>query len=81
MTLSKELLLKFVEDKLGVDTAEVDEDTPLFSSGMIDSAGMVDLIVFVESAGNVKFRPDDITLDHLDSIDRILHFVADRQAE
>ena len=80
MTLSKQLLLKFVEDKLGVDTAEVDADTPLFSSGVIDSASMVDLIVFVESEGNVKFGPDDITLDNLDSIGRILHFVVDRQA-
>jgi len=81
MTLSKELLLEFVEEKLGVDAAEVDEDTPLFSSGIIDSASMVDLIVFVESEGNVKFGPDDITLDHLDSIGRILRFVADRHEQ
>jgi len=77
MTLNKELLFKFVEDQLGVDTADVDEETPLFSSGMIDSASMVDLIVFVEAEGNVKFGPDDISLDHLDSIGRILRFVAD----
>ena len=79
MTLSKQLLLKFVEDKLGVDITDVDADTPLFSSGMIDSASMVDLIVFVEAEGNVKFGPDDISLDHLDSIGRILRFVADSQ--
>jgi acyl carrier protein len=79
MTLSKHLLLKFVEDNLGVDTADVDEDTPLFSSGMIDSASMVDLIVFVEAEGKVKFGPDDISLDHLDSIGRILRFVTDSQ--
>ncbi len=78
MTLDKERLLHFVEDKLGVDTAAVDEDTPLFSSGMIDSASMVDLIVFVESEGSVTFTPDDITLDNLDSIGRILSFVAER---
>jgi len=76
MALSKERLLQFVEDRLGVDTAELDADTPLFSSGMIDSASMVDLIVFLESEGYVKFAPDDITLDHLDSIGRILDFVA-----
>jgi acyl carrier protein len=79
MPLSKQLLLTFVEDTLGVDTADVDEDTPLFSSGMIDSASMVDLIVFVEAEGNVKFAPDDISLDHLDSIGRILRFVAGSQ--
>jgi acyl carrier protein len=77
MTPSKDELLQFMENKLGVDTSQVDADTPLFSSGIIDSTGMVELIVFVESAAEVKFSPDDITLDNLDSIGRILNFVAD----
>lgn len=81
MTFSREHLLTFVGDKLGVDTAEVDESTPLFSSGMIDSASMVDLIVFVESEGNVKFGPEDITLDNLDSIGQILRFVTDKHGQ
>jgi acyl carrier protein len=81
MTLSKDGLLQFMENKLGVDTSQVDADTPLFSSGIIDSTGMVELIVFVESAAEVKFSPDDITLDNLDSIGRILNFVADGHAQ
>ena len=80
MPLSKQLLLDFVGSSLGVDVADVDEDTPLFSSGRIDSASMVDLIVFVESEGHVKFGPDDISLDHLDSIRSILRFVTDSHA-
>lgn len=78
MALSKESLLEFMEGTLGVDTASVDEQTELFSSGIIDSAGMVELVEFVESKGNVSFGPDDLTLDHLDSIGRILRFVAER---
>jgi len=81
MTLNKDGLLQFMEKKLGVDTSQVDADTPLFSSGIIDSTGMVELIVFVESAAQVKFGPDDITLDNLDSIGRILNFVADGHAQ
>jgi len=81
MTLNKDGLLQFMEKKLGVDTSQVDADTPLFSSGIIDSTGMVELIVFVESAAEVKFSPDDITLDNLDSIGRILNFVADGHAQ
>ena len=75
MTFRKELLLNFMSDRLGVDTVDVDEDTPLFSSGMIDSVGMTELIGFVESESNVTFGPDDITLDNLDSIGRILGFL------
>jgi len=80
MALSKDGLLQFMENKLGVDTSQVDADTPLFSSGIIDSTGMVELIVFVESIAEIKFSPDDITLDNLDSIGRILNFVADGHA-
>lgn len=79
MALNKALLLSFIEDNFGVNGTEVHEDTPLFSSGMIDSADMVQLIEFVESEGRVEFTPDDLTLDHLDSIGCILRFVAERQ--
>ena len=78
MALSKELLLNFMEATLGVEIASLDEHTELFSSGIIDSAAMVELIEFIESEGDVTFGPDDLTLDHLDSIDRILSFVAGR---
>jgi acyl carrier protein len=79
MAFGKELLFTFMNDRLGLDVTDVDEDTPLFSSGIIDSAGMADLIVFIESESNVKFEPDDISLDNLDSIGRILGFVGDRR--
>ena len=79
MTLNKQVLLEFLENHLGVDTSGVDENTALFSSGIIDSVSMVDLIVFVEAEEKVKMSPDDITLDHWDSIGSILHFVAGRQ--
>jgi acyl carrier protein len=79
MTLDKDVLLSFMADKLGVDTSDLDDESLVFSTGIIDSVGMVQLIAFVESGGRVKFQPDDITLEHLDSIGRILQFVTDRQ--
>lgn len=80
MALSKERILHFMHDKLGIDIADVDEETRLFSSGIIDSAGLVELIVFVESEENMKFAPEDISLDHLDSIAQVLGFVAEKRA-
>lgn len=80
MRLSKELLLQFMEETLGVDTAVMDEHTELYSAGVIDSLGMVQLIAFLEMQGDFQFAPEDISLDHLDSIDRILTFVASRGA-
>lgn len=76
MRLGADSLREFIEESLGVDVSEIENDTALFSSGLIDSASLVELIVFVESEGRVKFDPDDVTLDNLDSIDQILAFVA-----
>jgi acyl carrier protein len=80
MRLDPQTLLKFIDEYLGVNTADIDEGTPLFSAGIIDSAGMVELILFVESTAGVKFSPEDISLDNLDSFSRILDFVTARQA-
>ncbi|HEX7408170.1 MAG TPA: acyl carrier protein [Candidatus Binatia bacterium] len=81
MILIRESLLNFIQEKLGVELTAVDDETPLFSSGIIDSASMVDLIVFVESEGNIRFTPDEITLENLDSVDRILKFISSCHAE
>lgn len=80
MALDTPSILKFLEDQLGVDTDDIAEDTPLFSAGIIDSAGMLDLLLFVETEGGVQFTPDDITLDNLDSVRLILDFVAAQRA-
>jgi acyl carrier protein len=74
--LTKQSLMQFMEQGLGIEMADIDEETPLFSSGIIDSARMVDLIVYIESEAGVTFQPDDISLDYLDSVSRILAFLA-----
>jgi acyl carrier protein len=71
--MTKDELLEVLRDDLGVDTTEIHEDTPLFSSGTIDSFSLVSLILFLERKG-VKVNPMDVNLDNLDSMVRILRF-------
>ncbi len=78
MAMDRETLLRFLENRLGVDRAEVDDETPLFSSGLVDSVALAELIVYVEKESGVSFQSEDITLDHLDTLGRILRFVATR---
>ena len=74
MTLTRELLLQELNDQLGVDTSGLDDDTPLFSTGLIDSFSLVSLIMFVENTTGMKVEALDVNLDNLDSIDRILKY-------
>lgn len=76
MELTKSAIVDFLRDELGLDTATVTEETPLFSSGMIDSFSLVSLIMHLESKGGFRMQPMDITLDNLDTVGRMLRFVS-----
>jgi acyl carrier protein len=78
MALDRQALLNFLEECLGVDTSGLTDEMPLFSSGLLDSVGLAQLIVYVETEGGVSFEPEDVSLDHLDSVEKILAFVAAR---
>ena len=73
MRLTKEQLLASLRDELGIETSGLNDDSPLFSSGIIDSFSLVSLIIFIEGKG-VRVDPMDINLDNLDSVERILRF-------
>ena len=72
--ISREELLLHLRDDLGIDVDGVEADTPLFSSGIVDSFSLVSLITLIESRCGVRLAPSDLTLENLDSIDRIVAF-------
>jgi acyl carrier protein len=81
MALDRENLRRYLHEKQGLEPEDFEDDTLLFSSGLIDSFSMVDLIMFIEVTAGVRVHPVDVTLDNFDSIDRILAFVEARCAQ
>lgn len=75
MKLTANDLLQYLRDELGVDTDDVDADTPLFSSGVIDSFALVQLITYIEDRCQMRLDAADVSLENLDSIHRILAMV------
>ncbi len=76
MAMTRESLLGYLEDRQGIDPAELADDGTIFSSGLLDSFALVDVIVFIEETAEVKIAADEVSLENLDSVDRILAFVA-----
>jgi acyl carrier protein len=74
MALDHAALLAYLQQSQGLNPAELDHDTPLFSSGLLDSFSMVDLIMFIEGSAGIQVAPTDVTLDNLDSLARILDY-------
>ena len=79
MPLRKEDVYTALRDELGVDVQAIADDTPLFSSGVIDSFSLVSLILFIETRAGVKVEPTDVSLENLDTVTRIVTF-ANREA-
>jgi len=59
--------------RFGVKAA-LNDDTELFSSGLIDSLSVMDLVCFVEGEIGCAIPPTAITLDNFNSVNRIVHF-------
>ncbi|MDB5321397.1 MAG: hypothetical protein JWN40_3028 [Phycisphaerales bacterium] len=75
MAISSEVLLDYMKNRLGLEADDVDDATPLFSSSLLDSFSIVELMVFIETQAGIRMDAWDVTLDNLDSIQKILDYV------
>ena len=74
----REKLLAYLADR--IDGTELEDDTPIFSSGLIDSFDMVDLVLFIEKEAGLEMQVAEITLENFDSLGKILAFVETRSS-
>ena len=56
----------------------LEEDTPLVTSGIVDSAGVVEVIEFVERQFGVAIRDDDVSLQNCNTLAGWADLVAGR---
>lgn len=75
MTIESAAIFSFLRDDIGVETDDVDDDTLLFSTGLIDSFALINLISFIEEEAGIRVSPADVNLDNLDSVSRIIAYV------
>lgn len=73
MALTEESLIRSIAEFAAIG-GEIDAETPLFSSGALDSVAMLNLIVYVERETGTEIRAEDVTLENFDSAARILDF-------
>ena len=70
----KQALRTALVTQFRVDRDRLDDNTGLFSGGLIDSLSVMDLVCFVEREIGRTVPPAEITLDNFDSVNRIVHF-------
>jgi acyl carrier protein len=72
MALTQGKLMGFLHETLNI--GEADSESELFSSGLLDSVSMVNLLTFVEQSTGIAIRAEDVTLENFDTPSRILRF-------
>lgn len=75
MSIGRDQLREFLVDRFRLDGVELDDDTQLFSTGLLDSFSMIELVMYLEQQSGEKLRAGDFNLENLDSVDRILRFM------
>jgi acyl carrier protein len=63
----------------GIDTSQLTEDDSLLEKGIVDSAGILDLVAWVEETFRVSIDDMEITPENFDSIQRIVDFIQRKQ--
>jgi len=64
---------------LGFDGVEVGDDDILPATGMLDSAGILELVAWYEHFFSVPLKQEEITIDNLGSIRSMAEFALARR--
>lgn len=59
----------------------LEDDTLLFSSGLLDSLNVIDLVSLIEEQLGCAIPPAEITLKNFDSVGRIVRFASTLEAD
>ncbi len=59
--------------------AKLDKQENIFSAGIIDSIGFVNLIGFITEEFEIEFEPEDLVEDNFYSLERIAQFISEKK--
>ena len=78
--LQSQSLIDYICELSDLSEADIEFDTALFSSSLLDSFHMVELVSFIEEEFEIKFRALDLNMSNIDSISAILTYVQSRKS-
>jgi acyl carrier protein len=68
-----------LREELRIETDEIDRDTELVSTGIIDSPGVVFLCTFLERNIGIEIPDQDVNAEMFDTIAKTMDYVRDKQ--
>ena len=65
----------------GEDPAELTDETPLISGGILDSIATLKLVMFIEETWSVAFAPHEVDKENLDTLESIMRLLGRKKPE
>jgi acyl carrier protein len=75
----KRQLRQLVAENFLADSSIIRDDDSLMEAGVIDSAGVLTLILLLEEHFSVQVADDEVTPENLDSLKNLARFIAAKQ--
>lgn len=76
-TVKKYVVQNFLE---GESESELTDSTPLITGGILDSISTLQLVSFLEEQFMIRFQPNEVDKDYLDTINMIANFVQSKMS-
>ncbi|NLF65009.1 MAG: acyl carrier protein [Chloroflexi bacterium] len=79
---TKALIRRFIADNLMYSSngLQLDDDASFLEEGVIDSLGVMELVVFVEDQFGVQVADEEVTPEYFDSVNRLACYVESKLA-
>ncbi|NEZ47913.1 D-alanine--poly(phosphoribitol) ligase subunit DltC [Clostridium niameyense] len=71
-------VLEILVDICGDDEVTEDKDINLFESGLLDSLGMIELLIELEKVLNIKIQPTEINREDIETPNKIIELISKR---
>jgi acyl carrier protein len=79
---TKAAIRRFIADNLMFSSNgfQLDDDVSFLEEGVVDSLGVMELVVFVEEQFGVQVADEEVTPEYFDSVNRLANYVALKRA-
>lgn len=72
-------ILEILESICGTDEVKVDLDLNLFEDGLLDSLGVIELLLELEEKLGVKIEPTEIEREMIETPNKIIAYVTNKR--
>lgn len=70
-----------IADRMGDDASELQSEDIIPATGLIDSAGLLELIAWYEDHYQIRLAQEEITIDNLGTLSSMADFVLRRKGQ